>query len=81
MGKKKERKKKEYAIYVGSCIFYSEKSAGCKFLVKSAFLQLNKSLFSLEYTGQLSDSRTPKEDTAKDYWIRSESSTLWSSSK
>lgn len=39
MGKKKERKKKEYAIYVGSCIFYSERSVGCKFLVRSMFLQ------------------------------------------
>lgn len=39
MGKKKKEKKKEHAIYVSSCIFYSERSVGCKFIVKSMFLQ------------------------------------------
>lgn len=66
MGKKRKKgKKKEYAIYVGSCIFYSEESAGCKLPVKSMFLQLSKSLFFPEYTGQLSLSQTPRGDKGK----------------
>ena len=40
-------------------------SAGCKFLVKSMFLQLSKSLFFPEQAGQLARSQTPKGDKAK----------------
>lgn len=60
MGKKRKKEKKGVCHLCCSCIFYPEKSAGCKFPVKSMFLQLSKSLFFPEYTGQLACSKGGK---------------------
>lgn len=53
---------------------------GCKFLVKSMFLQLRSRCFFPEYTGQLPRPQTLKGDIAKRPGNRSERGILGSSS-